>query len=206
MTKSAEPRVPLRSEAGPSRPPRATALRSTPSDVPELVGKVPFAEAKRRFVMLYLTELLEACSWNVTKAAYFAKVERSNFKRLMKQHGVKRPTTPEWNGLCPANQHGLDYYGQPCDHCVHAEYVRAAPLEGLGLLPLKRAQDRLRDRAPRMEHVQRKGERREPEETHGPARIELPPGVDIHNVVFSARPATPADAFLNTTGLIDDDD
>lgn len=86
---------------------------------PSLVGQVPFMEAKRRFIARYLRDLLDACDWNVTHAAGFAKLERSNFKRLMRQHGVKRPgaKTLTWNGLCPASLHGLDYEGQPCDSC-----------------------------------------------------------------------------------------
>lgn len=104
-------------------------------------AQLSFVQAKRDFVQRYLRELITACGWNVTKAALAAKIERSNFKRLLKQHGIARPR-PEWNGLCPANQHGLDFEGQPCTLCGAS------------------AADKLRANAPRMEHVTRGDERR----------------------------------------------
>lgn len=98
------------------------ALPSSPSAV-QLVGDVPFDEAVARFKKRYLTELVEACGFNVTKAARFARVDARNFRRLLQRFGV--PTRAE-----------------------------VAPFADLTDLESK-AVDRLRERAPRMEHVKR---------------------------------------------------
>ena len=113
-------------KAGPSKPPRAIPALATATQAraqqatPSLVGFVPYAEARRRaedaFIKAYVEELLGATKGNIAHAAKFARLDRSNFKRLMKRAGVVKPR-PAWNGLCPANQHGLDFEGQACALC-----------------------------------------------------------------------------------------
>lgn len=78
-----------------ARTSHADASHANPSAVPvtALVGDVPFDEAVARFKKRYLTELLEACGFNITKAARFARVERKNFTRLLKRFNV--PTRRE---------------------------------------------------------------------------------------------------------------
>lgn len=62
--------------------------RRGPPDVP---GIVPYVKAKfdalRAFNVAYLGDVLEKAG-TVTRAAYAAGLDRSNFRRLMKQHGV----------------------------------------------------------------------------------------------------------------------
>jgi two-component system response regulator HydG len=54
------------------------------------LGGVPYAEAKRRFVTLfddtYTGELLRQTGGNMSEAARLAKLDRSNFRRLLKRH------------------------------------------------------------------------------------------------------------------------
>lgn len=77
--------MPSQPERTPPTP--SVAKRPVPSFV-DLIGDVPFDEAVARFKKQYLTELLEACGFNISKAARFARVERKNFTRLLKRFGV----------------------------------------------------------------------------------------------------------------------
>ncbi len=58
------------------------------------LSHLPFAQAKAltvsAFENRYVTSLLERCGHNVSHAALAAGMDRSNFRRLMKEHGIKR--------------------------------------------------------------------------------------------------------------------
>lgn len=53
---------------------------------------VPLKEARDAFERVYLTALLEACGWAVSKAAARAGMERTAFYRKLKSLGIELPT------------------------------------------------------------------------------------------------------------------
>jgi two-component system response regulator HydG len=74
-------------------------MRRAPGEEPASDGRplsdLPYVEAKRRavgaFNRSYLEDLLAKAHGNVTAAASLAKLDRSNFRRLLKQFAVPRP-------------------------------------------------------------------------------------------------------------------
>jgi two-component system response regulator HydG len=59
------------------------------------LAHLPYAQAKklalRAFERRYLTALLDRCARNISSAARSAGMDRSNFRRLLKQYGVLQP-------------------------------------------------------------------------------------------------------------------
>jgi DNA-binding NtrC family response regulator len=48
-----------------------------------------WSEAKRGWECQYLIDVLEACDGSPTRAAVMAGIDRSNFLRLCRKHGVR---------------------------------------------------------------------------------------------------------------------
>ncbi len=64
---------------------------------PEALPDLPFMELKRQtvesFERRYLTQLMSECEGNVSMAARKAGLDRSNFRRLLKEYGLARSET-----------------------------------------------------------------------------------------------------------------
>ncbi len=68
------------------------ALRSTATAAahrPSGTIEVPLVEARARFERRYLSEILENAHGSLTAAAKQAGMDRSNFRRLLKRHGIR---------------------------------------------------------------------------------------------------------------------
>ena len=80
------------------------ALLRTPSSPTARASgatELPLVEARARFERRYLTEILDAAQGSLTAAAKQAGMDRSNFRRLLKRHGIRTaagsdaPSDPE---------------------------------------------------------------------------------------------------------------
>ena len=75
-------------------PPGFGAARSGAEVGTATLAHLPYAQAKklalRAFERRYLTAVLSRCSGNISSAARAAGVDRSNFRRLLKQYEVER--------------------------------------------------------------------------------------------------------------------
>jgi DNA-binding NtrC family response regulator len=64
--------------------------------VSEASKSLPFKDAKEQLIEAfeheYLLDLLDRHGGNVSRAARTARMDRKSITRLMKKHGIKRPT------------------------------------------------------------------------------------------------------------------
>jgi two-component system response regulator HydG len=81
-----------------------TALRAISSAPPGRANgttDLPLLDARARFERRYLSEVLEAARGNLTAAAKQAGMDRSNFRRLLKRHGIGSASVSEVPSSAP---------------------------------------------------------------------------------------------------------